>query len=50
MSEICKWLHEQLEQLPLVKFRFNLEKVLKMGYISFMKTGKFGDMEDINQE
>lgn len=25
MSELCKWLHEQLEQLPLVKFPFRVD-------------------------
>ncbi|MEM3061665.1 MAG: hypothetical protein QW265_04570 [Candidatus Bathyarchaeia archaeon] len=25
MSEVCRWLHEQLEQLPMIKYTFKLE-------------------------
>jgi hypothetical protein len=27
MSEMCKWLHEKLEDLPIVKFPFSLQKL-----------------------
>jgi hypothetical protein len=42
MSELCKWLHRQLEQLPLVKFPFRLEQLPENGYISSMKKGNLG--------
>ena len=35
MSEICKWLHEQLEQLPLVKFPLKKEKLPENGIYFF---------------
>jgi len=31
MSELCKWLHEQLEQLPFIKFPFKLEQLPENG-------------------
>lgn len=31
MSELCRWQHEQLEQLPLLKFPFKLERLPKNG-------------------
>ncbi|MBE7443886.1 MAG: hypothetical protein HS132_00890 [Planctomycetia bacterium] len=35
MSEICKWLHEQLEQLSLVKFPFKVEQLPENGIYFF---------------
>lgn len=41
MSELCKWLHEQLEQLPLVKFPFRLEQLPGNGIYFFYEEGEF---------
>lgn len=49
MSELCKWLHEQLEQLPRIEFPFELEKLPENGIYFFMKRVKFGDTEETNQ-
>ena len=35
MSDLCKWLHEQLEQLPLIKFPFILEQLPENGIYFF---------------
>ena len=35
MSEVCKWLHEQLEQLPHIKFPFKLEQLPENGIYFF---------------
>lgn len=35
MSELCKWLHEQLEQLPIIKFPFKLEQLPENGIYFF---------------
>ena len=35
MSEHCKWLHEQLEKLPLIKYPFRLEELPKNGIYFF---------------
>jgi len=35
MSDLCKWLHEQLEQLPLIKFPFTLEQLPENGIYFF---------------
>ena len=40
MSELCKWLHEQLEQLPLVKFPFRLEQLPENGIYFFYEEGE----------
>ena len=44
MSEICKWLHECLDELPLINYPFKLENSQKMEYTSFMKMVKYGGM------
>jgi len=41
MSEQCKWLHEQLEQLPLVRFPFALKSLPKNGIYFFYEKGEF---------
>ncbi len=40
MSEICKWLHEQLELLPVVKFPFRLEQLPDNGIYFFYEEGE----------
>jgi len=40
MSELCKWLHEQLQQLPLIKFPFNLEQLPDNGIYFFYEQGE----------
>jgi len=35
MSDLCKWLHEQLEQLPFIKFFFKLEQLPENGIYFF---------------
>ena len=40
MSEHCKWLHEQLEQLPLIKFPFKLEQLPDNGIYFFYEKGE----------
>ena len=40
MSELCKWLHEQLEQLPLISFPFRLELLPKNGIYFFYEAGE----------
>jgi hypothetical protein len=40
MSELCKWLHEQLEQLPLIKFPFKLEQLPENGIYFFYEQGE----------
>ena len=35
MSELCKWLHEQLEQLPIIKYPLKLEKLPENGIYFF---------------
>jgi hypothetical protein len=39
-SELCKWLHEQLEELPLIKFPFDLEQLPKNGIYFFYEDGE----------
>lgn len=40
MSDSCKWLHEQLEQLPLIKFPFKLEQLPENGIYFFYEDGE----------
>ena len=40
MSELCKWLHEQLEQLPLFRFPFKLEQLPRNGIYFFYEQGE----------
>lgn len=40
MSELCKWLHEQLEQLPPIRFPFDLEKLPDNGIYFFYEDGE----------
>jgi len=40
MSGHCKWLHEQLEQLPLIKFPFKLEQLPDNGIYFFYEKGE----------
>jgi hypothetical protein len=35
MSELCKWLHENIEQLPLIKWPFKLEQLPENGIYFF---------------
>jgi len=35
MSDLCKWLHEQLEQLPIIKFPFTVEQLPENGIYFF---------------
>jgi hypothetical protein len=41
MSERCKWLHERLEQLPFIRFPFNLEELPENGIYFFYEQGEF---------
>lgn len=40
MSENCKWLHTQLEKLPLVKYPFRVERLPKNGIYFFYEKGE----------
>lgn len=40
MSELCKWLHEQLEQLPLIEFPFELGQLPENGIYFFYENGE----------
>ncbi|MGB2697923.1 MAG: hypothetical protein WBD28_08735 [Candidatus Zixiibacteriota bacterium] len=40
MSELCKWLNEGLEQLPLIKFPFKLEQLPQKGIYFFYEKGE----------
>ena len=40
MSELCRWLHEQLERLPIIKFPFSLKKLPKNGIYFFYEEGE----------
>lgn len=40
MSESCKWLHEQLEQLPIIKFPFTIEQLPENGIYFFYENGE----------
>jgi len=35
VTQLCKWLHEELEQLPLVRYPFNLQQLPKNGIYFF---------------
>lgn len=39
MSYLCKWIHEQLERLPLVMCPFNLDELPKNGIYFVYETG-----------
>jgi len=41
MSELCGWLHEQMEQLPLIRFPFKLETLPENGIYFFYEDGEF---------
>lgn len=43
MSEKCKWLHEQLELLPEVKFPFRVEQLSDSGIYFFYEQGENSD-------
>lgn len=40
MSRLCKWLHEQLEQLPVVKYPFELQQLPLDGIYFFYEVGE----------
>ena len=40
MSELCEWLHGQLEQLPSVKFPFRLEQLPRNGIYFFYENNE----------
>lgn len=40
MSKLCRWLHEQIEQQPLIKFPFKLEKLPRNGIYFFYEQGE----------
>jgi len=40
MSEICKWLHECLDELPLINYPFELEQLPKNGIYFFYENGE----------
>ena len=40
MSERCKWLHEQLEQLPLIRYPFNPNDLPENGIYFFYEEGE----------
>lgn len=39
-NSLCKWLHEQLQQLPLVKFPFDLDRLPRNGIYFFYEAGE----------
>lgn len=41
MSELCRWLHEQLEHLPLIKFPFKLSQLPENGIYFLYEEGEF---------
>jgi len=40
MSELCKWLHKQVEQLQLIKYPFKLEQLPENGIYFFYEDGE----------
>jgi hypothetical protein len=40
MSELCKWLHERLDSLPVVSFPFAIEKLPRNGIYFFYENGE----------
>ncbi len=40
MSELCRWLHEQLEQLPTFQYPFNLDVLPENGIYFFYEKGE----------
>jgi hypothetical protein len=40
LSEMCEWLHEQLESLPVIRFPFNLEQLPYNGIYFFYEQGE----------
>jgi len=40
MSQLCKWLHEQLEQFPFIKFPFKIERLPENGIYFFYEEGE----------
>jgi len=40
MSDLCKWLHEGLEQLPIIKFPFAAEQLPENGIYFFYEKGE----------
>ncbi len=40
MSELCKWLHEQLEQVPAIRFPFEVEQLPNNGIYFFYEDGE----------
>ena len=40
MSELCKWLHGQLESLPLIRFPFSLDWLLESGVYFLYEDGE----------
>lgn len=40
MSEVCRWLHEQLEPLPLLCYPFRLDQLPPNGIYAFYETGE----------
>jgi hypothetical protein len=47
MSEICKWLHEQLEILPIVKYPFDSKSLPKNGVYFFYEKGENASHSDV---
>ena len=45
-SETCKWLHEQLELLPIFKYPFDLKLLPKNGVYFFYEEGEKSDHGD----
>lgn len=46
MSKECKWLHKALEELPLVKYKFNVEQLPHNGIYFFYEKGEHGHGTD----
>lgn len=40
MSELCKWLHEQLERLPMIRYLFRFELLPENGICFFYEKGE----------
>ena len=41
MSDMCRWLHIQLEQLPIVRFPFKVEQLPENGIYFFYEDGEY---------
>lgn len=40
MSDVCKWLHQSLEELPVLRFPFKMSKLPENGIYFFYEDGE----------